>query len=105
VRAFYIELIKRDRRTLRANFDYYRTIDDDIPANRARMTRRLTMPVLGFAGELACAGAVEEQLQRVANDVRCTIIEGCGHFVPEETPEKLLAVLVPFLEPYHASIF
>lgn len=98
VRAFYIELIKRDRRTLRASFDYYRAIDDDIPANRLRMNTRLTMPVLGFAGEQACAGAVEEQLCHVADDVRCVIIEGCGHFVPEETPEKLVALLIPFLE-------
>lgn len=105
IRAFYIDLIKRDRRTLRASFDYYRAIDDDIPANRERMKTRLTMPVLGFAGELACAGAVEEQLRQVADDVRCTIIPECGHFVPEETPDALLALLRPFLEPYrtHAS--
>jgi pimeloyl-ACP methyl ester carboxylesterase len=102
-RAFYIDLIKRDRRTLRASFDYYRAIDDDIPANRERMKTRVTMPVLGFAGELACAGAVEEQLHRVADDVRCAVIPGCGHFVPEETPEALLALLAPFLEPYRAQ--
>ena len=103
IRAFYIDLIKRDRRTLRASFDYYRAIDDDIPANRARMNTRLTMPVLGFAGELACAGAVEEQLRGVADDLRCTIIKGCGHFVPEEKPEELAALLSSFLDPYHAA--
>ncbi|USI74705.1 alpha/beta fold hydrolase [Sphingomonas morindae] len=100
VRAFYINLIKMDRRTLTASFDYYRAIDADIPANRARMQRRLTMPVLGFAGELACAGAVEEQLGRVADDLRCTVIPGCGHFVPEEVPDRLIALLIPFLDPY-----
>ena len=100
VRAFYIDLIKRDRRTLTASFDYYRAIDEDIPANRARMEKTLTMPVLGFAGELACAGAVEDQLRRVSDNLRCVVIEGCGHFVPEETPEKLIALLTAFLEPY-----
>lgn len=103
IRAFYIDLIKRDRHTLQASFDYYRAIDDDIPANRERMKTRLTMPVLGFAGELACAGAVEEQLRQVADDVRCAVIPGCGHFVPEETPYALLALLTPFLEPYYAQ--
>lgn len=100
IRAFYIDLIKRDRNTLRASFDYYRAIDEDIPANRARMKTPLTMPVLGFAGELACAGIVEEQLRSVASDVSCTVIEGCGHFVPEEVPETLVALLTGFLEPY-----
>ena len=101
--ARYIDLIKRDRRTLRASFDYYRAIDDDIPANRERMKTRLSMPVLGFAGALACAGAVEEQLRRVADDARCAVIPDCGHFVPEETPDALLALLTPFLEPYRAA--
>ncbi len=62
------------------------------------------MPVLGFAGELACAGAVEEQLRRVADDVRCTVIPDCGHFVPDEVPEALPALLTPFLEPYRAGV-
>ncbi|MEG3166279.1 alpha/beta hydrolase [Sphingomonas sp. PB2P19] len=104
IRAFYIDLIKSDRRTLRASFDYYRAIDDDIPANRERMKTRLTMPVLGFAGALACGGAVEEQLRRVADDVRCAVIPDCGHFVPEEKPEALLALLLPFLEAYRAEL-
>ncbi|NYD89186.1 alpha/beta fold hydrolase [Sphingomonas melonis] len=103
IREFYIELIRRDRRTLRASFDYYRAIDDDIPANRERMKTRLTMPVLGFAGELACAGAVEEQLTRVADDLRCVVIPDCGHFVPEEAPMALLELLTSFLEPYRAE--
>ena len=103
IRTFYIDLIKRDRRTLRASFDYYRAIDEDIPANRARMKNSLTMPVLGFAGELACAGAVEEQLRRVADDLRCAVIPDCGHFVPEETPGALMALLTPFLEPYRTT--
>lgn len=103
IRNFFIDLIKRDRGTLRASFEYYRAIDTDIPDNKERMKTRLTMPVLGFAGELACAGAVEEQLRRVADEVHCAVIEGCGHFVPEETPEELVALLVPFLEPYRSA--
>ncbi|WP_299309978.1 alpha/beta hydrolase [uncultured Croceicoccus sp.] len=102
IRAFYIDLIKRDRRTLTASFDYYRAIDEDIPANHARMKTRLKMPVLGFAGALACAGAVEEQLWQVADDVTCAIIPDCGHFVPEETPQALLDLLIPFLAPYRS---
>ena len=100
IRAFYIDLIKRDRATLRASFEYYRAIDETLPANRERMKTKLPMPVLGFAGALACAGAVEEQLLRVADDVRCTIIPDCGHFVPEETPQAFLDLLMPFLDPY-----
>jgi pimeloyl-ACP methyl ester carboxylesterase len=67
------------------------------------MKTKLTMPVLGFAGKLACAGAAEEQLRHVAPNVRCAVIPGCGHFVPEETLDALLALLTPFLEPHRTS--
>jgi hypothetical protein len=58
--------------------------------------------IAGFAGELACAGGVKKQLREVADDLRCTIIERCGHFVPEEKPKELVATLASFLESNHA---
>lgn len=96
-------VLKKDRGALRASFEYYRAIDDDLPQNRERLKTKLKMPVLGFAGALACGNLVEEQLRRAAEDVRCAVIADCGHFVPEETPDELLALLIPFLEPYCSS--
>ena len=103
VRDLYITLLKRDRNALRASFEYYRAIDDDLPQNYRRRQHKLRMPVLGFAGALACGNLVEEQLRRVADDPVCYVIPDCGHFVPEERPEALLAILLPFLEPYRAG--
>ena len=103
VRGFFIESLKRDREALRASFEYYRAIDEHIPQNRERMKTKLTMPVLGFAGSLACGDEVETQLRLVATDVRCSVIKDCGHFVPEERPAQLLDRLDPFLTPYAKS--
>ena len=100
VRNFFIQLLKRDRRALRASFEIYRAIDRDIPDNRERMKVRLQIPVLGFAGALACGSAVEDQLRRVASNLTCHVIPDCGHFVPEEKPAELLHLLEPFLAPY-----
>jgi pimeloyl-ACP methyl ester carboxylesterase len=102
-RDFFVELLKRDRNALRASFEYYRAIDDDIPQNRERMKTKLSMPVQGFAGALACGAAVEAQLRRVADDVRCVVFEDCGHFVPEEKPRELVARLADFFEPYRQA--
>jgi pimeloyl-ACP methyl ester carboxylesterase len=33
----------------------------------------------------------------VATHVQDLVIPGCGHFVPDEAPEDLLAALIPFL--------
>lgn len=101
VRNFFIQVIKQNPDALRASFEYYRAIDVDIPENQKRMKKKLSMPVLGFAGSLACGDAVEEQLRNAANDVRCNVLNNCGHFVPEEVPEEFLGLLVPFLGPYH----
>jgi pimeloyl-ACP methyl ester carboxylesterase/uncharacterized protein YbjT (DUF2867 family) len=97
---FYISLLARDRNALRASFDYYRALDEVIPQTRERMKRQLTLPVLAFAGELACNTMVEDELRTVAEDVSSIIIPGSGHFPAEEKPQELLQALERFLEPY-----
>lgn len=98
-RDFYIEQL-RDPEALRASFDYYRAIDLSIPQNRERMQHRLTLPVLAFAGELACGGSVEAELRSVADDVQSVIIPGSGHYPAEECPQETLAALQTFFTPY-----
>lgn len=58
--------------------------------------------VAAFAGELARAGGVKEHFCEVVGDLRCAIIEGCGHFVPKVKPKELVAILASFLESNHA---
>jgi len=82
---------------LRAGFSYYRAIPETIAQNTRRTERKLTMPVLALGGEHAAADAPLTTMQRVAVDVRGGILPGCGHLVPEESPDGLLEYLVPFL--------
>jgi pimeloyl-ACP methyl ester carboxylesterase len=39
-------------------------------------------------------------MRLVAENVESRIVPDSGHWVAEETPEQLLAVLTPFLAPY-----
>ena len=39
-------------------------------------------------------------MKLVADNVQAAVIPGSGHWVAEEAPDKLLAVLIPFLAPY-----
>jgi pimeloyl-ACP methyl ester carboxylesterase len=96
----YVEMIRRDPAALSAAFEGYRGIDLLIEQTLRRKQTKLTVPVLAFAGELACGRHVEQEMNAVANDVVSVVISGCGHFVPEEAPDALLAALGPFLEPY-----
>lgn len=84
---------------LHAGFEYYRNIPVDIANNEAILAEgKLPMPVLGLGGAESW-GRREEVLascRRVANDVRGGMIEGAGHWIPEEQPEALATELVKF---------
>jgi pimeloyl-ACP methyl ester carboxylesterase len=58
---------------------------------------KLSMPVLAIAGSAGVGAAMIDPVHRIASDVRGVVIENCGHYVPEEAPERLLAVLFDFL--------
>lgn len=95
-RDFYIEQLRRVPGALKASFEYYRAIGTSMPQNRKRRERKIKVPVLAFAGDLACGDLVENELRSVADDVQAITFTGCGHYVPEEKPEELLAALRAF---------
>jgi pimeloyl-ACP methyl ester carboxylesterase len=84
---------------LRAGFEYYRNIPNDIAYNSELIKRfKLPMPVLALGGAQSWGRRMEvlESLKRVAVDVRGGVIEDAGHFVPEEQPEELSKRLLTF---------
>lgn len=86
---------------LHAGFEYYRNIPIDIANNEALIAEgKLTMPVLALGGTESWGRGMEvlESCRRVANDVCGGVIEGAGHWVPEEQPEALVAKLVEFFQ-------
>ena len=85
---------------LRAGFAFYRNIPNDIADNRALLASglRLEMPVLAVGGgreEARGRGSEPEaSLKVIADDVTGAVVPDCGHFVPEERPEALAALLL-----------
>lgn len=82
---------------LRGGFSYYRAIPETIAQNKRRAERTLSMPVLAVGAEHATNDAPMITMKPVAPDLRGGILRGCGHFVPEESPDDFLEYLVPFL--------
>ena len=84
---------------LRAGFSYYRTIPANKAANIAIKESgfRLPMPVLAVGGgraESRGRGAEPElSLKEIADDVTGAVVADSGHFVPEEQPEELAALI------------
>ncbi|MEQ1647999.1 MAG: alpha/beta hydrolase [Hyphomicrobiaceae bacterium] len=89
---------------MRAGFSLYRAMADDAAMNAAQLATgfRLPMPVLAIGGACSYPHArgrgdePEKSLRRCATNVRGVSIQECGHFVPEEQPDKLNALLLEF---------
>ncbi len=84
---------------LRAGFEYYRAFPQDVVANRVFAQRKLEMPVLAMSGIGGLGAVYGEHIRHVAKNVRALVIEGAGHWIPEEQPAAVTAALTDFLPP------
>jgi pimeloyl-ACP methyl ester carboxylesterase len=100
---YYVRVLRRDPETLRACFGFYRALDATLAQNAERATRRLPMPVLAIGGAASYGEHVAEAMTPLADDVQSAVIASAGHWVAEQAPDELLAVLTAFLAPYRES--
>jgi haloacetate dehalogenase len=99
--AEYLRCI-RDPATIHGICEDYRAsagIDLDQDREDLAQGRKVGCPLLALWGARGVVGQVVEPLaewRRVAADVRGKALD-CGHYIPEEAPEALLAEALPFL--------
>ncbi len=87
---------------MRAGFEYYRAIHEEIEQNTGSAMNKLTMPVLvlgadyyAFLGDIPVNFGLASA-QAVATDVTGVIVPFSGHWIPEEQPEFLIDQLSNF---------
>jgi len=81
---------------LRAGFEYYRAIWDDVDHNKENAKTKLKMPVLALGGERGFGAGAQRSMQSLAENVRGGVIERCGHWIAEERPDYLIPELLKF---------
>ena len=77
---------------------YYRAIFDSIAQNKTTAETKLTMPVLAIGGSGGLGEAMRGTFAPFSPQLSGAVIPNCGHYVPEESPDALLAAMLPFLE-------
>jgi pimeloyl-ACP methyl ester carboxylesterase len=87
----------RDPARLRASFAYFRAFGQDVADNAAYRKRPLPMPVLAVGAAASLGGQVADQVRRYARTVEGRVVEDSGHWLFEERPAELTALLLPFL--------
>jgi pimeloyl-ACP methyl ester carboxylesterase len=70
---------------------------EDMRQNRLHAATRIKTPVLVVGGEAGLSEVMEQMMRGVADDVSGRVIPGCGHYIPEEAPERLVEILSSFL--------
>jgi pimeloyl-ACP methyl ester carboxylesterase len=87
---------------MRAGFEYYRAIPQDLIQNENYSKTNLTMPVLALgAGYIPAFGgnpntAAENGMKMLAQNVTGIIVQNSGHFIQEEQPDVVVKLLNNF---------
>lgn len=82
---------------MKAGFEYYRAIPLNMQQNQEFRKKKLTMPVLAIGGVVGAGEATIETMKLVSDNVKGAVIEECGHYVPEECPDRFLELVMAFL--------
>ena len=81
---------------MRAGFEYYRALLDDVKQNMELSKIKLPMPVLALGGECSFGTAALESLRLLATDVHGGLVPDSGHWIAEEQPHYLINQLFKF---------
>jgi pimeloyl-ACP methyl ester carboxylesterase len=63
----------------------FRTIEQTEPL----ASKKVTVPVVAVGGDFSRGDQVRQMISSVADNVTGVVVEGCGHFVPEERPDRV----------------
>jgi pimeloyl-ACP methyl ester carboxylesterase len=98
---YYVDGLASSPEALHGSFQLYRAFGATAAQNDERKTRRLPMPVLAMGGAESSGAMVEETMKLTADDVQAHVFPGIGHWLAEQAPEEMVAVLTEFLASYH----
>jgi pimeloyl-ACP methyl ester carboxylesterase len=92
-----------DPESLAGGLGFYRAWDATMAQNQERAKQSLPIPVLAIGGAQSYGDHVADGMRPVATDVQGAVVAGAGHWVAEQAPEELLAILGTFLATYRES--
>jgi pimeloyl-ACP methyl ester carboxylesterase len=95
---YYAHSFKEPGR-LTAMLGPYRAFRTDVEQNKEFLAQgKLQMPILAIGGERSFGSLIADQWREYAVNVEGHVLEGSGHFVTEERPEEVTALLQSFLQ-------
>ena len=95
---FYAHFLKEPGR-LTAMLGAYRAFRTDVQQNKEFLAQgKLQMPILAIGGERSFGSLIADQWREYAVNVQGRVLKNTGHFVNEERPKEVTAMLQSFLQ-------
>lgn len=82
----------KGKEKMKSGFDYYRAFSESASQNKA-VASSIKIPVLAVGGQYAMANQVGVAMQKIATNVKSESIGSCGHYLPEEQPQKVVELI------------
>ena len=81
-----------------AGFEYYRALfaPAGLQRMKARLGKPLPMPVFAIGASGGVRTLLIDSLKGAATDLNGTVLEGCGHYLPEECPAQFADAVTSF---------
>jgi pimeloyl-ACP methyl ester carboxylesterase len=80
-----------------ASFKFYEAVPESLEQNRVLAAKKLSFPVLAIGGERGSTPNIGNDLLPIAPNTRGLTFP-CGHYVPEEEPDRLAQELSAFFK-------
>lgn len=88
--AAYVAAYSRPR-AMWAGFRWYADLAGTVAATTPDPSAPIALPIFALGGETATGGLLGTSLAPFCSDLESGVVEGCGHYIPEEKPEAVLA--------------
>ena len=79
-------------------FGVYRAVFETIRQTEPYRQTKIKVPVLGLGGALSMGDNVRQMLTDVCESVTGDSVAQCGHFIPDEQPDYLIAQINQFMQ-------
>lgn len=83
---------------MRGMLGYYRAVLDDFKINEPLCEKKIAVPILTINGEFGSSQDIFEKLKTLGKTVTGKVVNGSGHYIPEEKPEELAVQLLEFIK-------
>nr|WP_319570188.1 alpha/beta hydrolase [uncultured Draconibacterium sp.] len=90
LQTYYLAYKGKER--MKNGFDYYRAFNKSVEQNK-KIESKLSIPVLAIGGEYAVSNQISIAMEKIATNVTTEVISSCGHYVPEEQPNKFVELI------------